>query len=239
MKKTKLMRAALLLLVLTLITSCFVGGTFAKYTTSASSSDTARVAKWGFNDASTINLDNLFHSVHYKNDTKTVESSTNVIAPGTAGEAAFQFTYNATDAAPEVAYTFTVSTAGSDCAQSIMDNENIKWSLDNQLAPAVGTKDDPDYAAAGSWKALLAAIENLSGDPSGEKTYAPGKLPTEFGTNNKMHHVAWQWAFATADDTVTAENETAVQDAKDTAMGNADKLAVVTLKITVTATQID
>ena len=30
MKKTKLMRAALLLLVLTLITSCFVGGTFAK-----------------------------------------------------------------------------------------------------------------------------------------------------------------------------------------------------------------
>ena len=42
MKKTKLMRAALLLLVLTLITSCFVGGTFAKYTTSAEGSDTAR-----------------------------------------------------------------------------------------------------------------------------------------------------------------------------------------------------
>ena len=47
MKKTKLMRAALLLLVLTLITSCFVGGTFAKYTTSEKGSDTARVAKWG------------------------------------------------------------------------------------------------------------------------------------------------------------------------------------------------
>ena len=42
MKKTGFMRAALLLLVLTLITSCFVGGTFAKYTTSATG-DTGKI----------------------------------------------------------------------------------------------------------------------------------------------------------------------------------------------------
>ena len=60
MKKTKFMRAALLLLVLTLITSCFVGGTFAKYTTSANGSDSARVAKWGFNDSTSVSLTDLF-----------------------------------------------------------------------------------------------------------------------------------------------------------------------------------
>ena len=237
MKKTKLMRAALLLLVLTLITSCFVGGTFAKYTTSASSSNTARVAKWGFNDAKTINLDNLFHKVYHKDGTgNTVESSTNVIAPGTTGEATFQFTYNATNAAPEVAYTFTVSTDGSDCAKSIQDNENIKWSLDDVLAPAVGTKDDPDYAAEGSWKALLAAIEALDGNKTDNK-YNPGELPTGFGKTSDKHTVAWQWVFETVNNGMVD----AAQDKIDTDMGNvaAADLAKVTLKITVSATQID
>ena len=46
MKKNRLMRIAALLLVLTLATSCFVGGTFAKYTSTATGSDTATVAKW-------------------------------------------------------------------------------------------------------------------------------------------------------------------------------------------------
>lgn len=239
MKKTKLMRVALLLLVLTLITSCFVGGTFAKYTTSASSSNTARVAKWGFNDASTINLDNLFHKVYYKYEAEThketVRSNTNVIAPGTAGEAEFEFTYNATDAAPEVAYTFTVSTAGSKCAQSIKDNKNIKWSLDNKLAPPVGKPSDANYAAEGSWDALLAAIEALDGNKTDNK-YNPGELPTGFGKTSDKHIVAWQWAFQT---TGTDGVVDASQDVTDTRMGNANDLANVILKITVTATQID
>lgn len=44
MRKNKAMRTAALLLVLVLMTSCFVGGTFAKYTTTASGSESARVA---------------------------------------------------------------------------------------------------------------------------------------------------------------------------------------------------
>ena len=47
MKKNWTMRVALLIVALTLITSCFVGGTFAKYVTGASYEDTARVAKFG------------------------------------------------------------------------------------------------------------------------------------------------------------------------------------------------
>jgi len=47
MKKNKALRAASALLVLTLLTTSIIGGTFAKYTTSGSVNDTARVAKWG------------------------------------------------------------------------------------------------------------------------------------------------------------------------------------------------
>lgn len=39
------MRAAVLMLALVLITSCFVGGTFAKYVTSGTGGDNAKVAK--------------------------------------------------------------------------------------------------------------------------------------------------------------------------------------------------
>ena len=46
-KKNWTLRAAVLMLALVLITSCFVGGTFAKYVTSGSGTDSARVAKFG------------------------------------------------------------------------------------------------------------------------------------------------------------------------------------------------
>jgi len=47
MKKNKMLRMASALLVLTLLTTSVIGGTFAKYTTTAKANDTARVAKWG------------------------------------------------------------------------------------------------------------------------------------------------------------------------------------------------
>lgn len=47
MKKNKMLRAASALLVLTLLTTGIIGGTFAKYVTVGSATDTARVAKWG------------------------------------------------------------------------------------------------------------------------------------------------------------------------------------------------
>lgn len=222
MKKTKLMRAALLLLVLTLITSCFVGGTFAKYTTSANGTDSARVANWGFKPT-TIDLSNLFTKTY-----DNVLGTEDVIAPGTSNSVQFGFTYGGATTAPEVAYTFTVSTAGSTCAPSIQENKNIQWKLDDVIAPATDSG-----AAAGSWEALLAAIEALDGNKL-ENKYAPGELPEAFKTAGaNTHTVAWQWAFD------ESSNGATNLDDKDTEMGNANPLATVTLKITVSATQID
>ena len=85
MKKNWTMRVALLIVVLTLITSCFVGGTFAKYVTGASYEDTARVAKFGV----LLSIDGEGFATKYATDDTTykgeytVEATDKVVAPGT------------------------------------------------------------------------------------------------------------------------------------------------------------
>lgn len=231
MKKNKVMRFASVVLVMTLLSTCMVGGTFAKYTTTATGSDTARVAKWGFTEAASLSLDDLFKNVYaHKVDSakNSVKSETSdVIAPGTQGSDTFGFTYAGGVAnAPEVAYTFSVSTAGSACADDIKNNSNIKWRLDT--------------GAWGTWDDLLNAIEALDGATGNtSKDYEPGELPAAFNAAGaNTHTVEWKWAFDVNDD-ITGFDASDV-DATDTFMGNGsvDALAV-TLKITVTATQID
>ena len=114
-----------------------ISGTFAKYTTSATGSDSARVATWGFdkNNAS-ITLDNLFSDTY--DNVKGVDSD--VIAPGTTGSANFEFKYSGKADAPEVAYTFKVDTEGSTISDDIKNNTNIVWSLDNEECTAADGK---------------------------------------------------------------------------------------------------
>ena len=47
MKKNTVMRVLSLILVLTLMSTCAISSTFAKYVTKAEGEDQARVAKWG------------------------------------------------------------------------------------------------------------------------------------------------------------------------------------------------
>ena len=227
MKKNKAMRLASALLVLTLLTTCAISSTFAKYVTKAEGSDTARVAKWGF-QPTTITMTDLFKTAYDTTVNAGDTPQTDVIAPGTKGEAKFGFTYGGTTA-PEVAYTFEISTTGSTCDDSIDGNPNIKWSLDGKLAQANGE-------IPGSWDALLLAIQALDGNKDGNK-YAPNTLPDAFNTDGANEHtVSWEWKFETLED----NGQPSTQQAKiDTDMGNAEKLAKVILNITVTATQVD
>lgn len=224
MKKNRTMRVASSLMVLVLITSCIIGGTFAKYVTTANSEDSARVAYWGFQSTNAIDITDLFKDVYATDDTTTYtgtnsvdsEDGDDVIAPGTTNSDTFAFAYDETNAAaPEVAYTFTVDTTGSTCADSIKNNANIQWKLDN--------------GSWGTWDQLIASIKALSGDASGSKVYGPNTLPTGFTTADDVHTVAWQWVFSTGDGA----------DATDTAMGNAADLAEVELHVAITATQVD
>ena len=65
-KKMKSVRGAVVMTIATLLTTCLIGGAYAKYATGAASTDSARVAYWGFSSANTINIDGLF-SKEYTN----------------------------------------------------------------------------------------------------------------------------------------------------------------------------
>lgn len=221
MKKNKMMRAASALMVATLLTTSVISGTFAKYTTSANTQDSARVAVWGF-QPTTINISNLFKNEY----DSTVKSGDvyhyDVIAPGTTGSAIFGFTYGGSVDAPEVAYTFSVDTEGSSCSEFIENNPNILWKLDS--------------GEWGKWEDLLSNIKGLSGNSSGTKEYAPGELPAAFNKTTYEHTVTWKWIFD--ENASNKETTTRNTDTNDTEMGN-DGTAGVNLKITITATQKD
>lgn len=232
MKKIKTMRFASVLLVLTLLSTCAISGTFAKYTTKAEGTDSARVARWGFTGGDSIVLTDLFKTAYDQN----VQSNTGVIAPGTTGSASFSFNYNDTQInAPEVKYTFTISTEGSTIDESIKNNPNILWAVDDKY---------------GTWEDMLKAIASLAGNTNDGDTatgsdntwtctgtFGPSELPHGFATTNTTHTVSWKWIFD--ENAKDKETDTLNNDTGDTAMGNAADLANVTLKITATATQVD
>lgn len=221
MKKNKIMRFASALLVLAMLTTCVISGTFAKYTTSTTGTDKARVAYWGFDqDASTtIDLfDGTYTNVKASGE---VDGFSNVVAPGTSKTSTFAFGYTnyKTDkiTAPEVAYTFTVNPTITGDYDELDANNSFKWTLQKGSETAV------EYNTV---DALLAAIKELSGDPSGAKTYKAGQLPAAFTSADETYTIGWNWAFEG-------------NDAADTALGNSQTLENVTFAITVTATQVD
>lgn len=212
MKKTKLMRAALLLLVLTLITSCFVGGTFAKYVTKGDSTDTARVAKWGVG----ITANGATFAKEYDSGvtTKTVISAdeSKVVAPGTKGDMVKMTLKGKPEVAVKVSYTATTF--------------DVKgWTVDNAFyCPLEITVGTEKITAEGKTeeqfeKAVTDAIAGYT------KEYAAGEDLSTKGADALA--VSWEWAFE--------GNE----DVKDTELGNLPTAPTVTLAVTTTVTQID
>ena len=182
MKKNTMMRVASALLVAVLLTTCAISGTFAKYVTSASSHDSARVAHWGFKETS-FTIDDLFEKAY-----TNVGASADVIAPGTEGESTFSFQpMNST--APEVAYKITVSTEGSVCDDDLVANTNIEWKLDN--------------GEWGTFAQLLTAINGLSTDTIPAQTF-----DADWGATS-THTVYWRWLINENSD---ANNEQNIKD---------------------------
>ncbi len=102
MKKNVMMRLASFLLVAVLISTSAISGTYAKYTTQDSGSDTARVAKWGVELQVVGNLYGDSYGANNKivkdDDTgitvQAVDYATNatdVVAPGTQNDEGFTF----------------------------------------------------------------------------------------------------------------------------------------------------
>ena len=225
MKKNKMMRIASVLLVAVLLSTCVISGTFAKYVTSASGSDSARVAKFGVVVA--VNVDGAFASEYAATAdvatgtaiAKTVISSTkdenenltNVLAPGTAGWLLESVTISGE---PEVAVNVS--------AEATLTLTG--WEVEGEYyCPLIITVDSTalhgtNYESAEEFAAAVEELLDL------EANFAPN-APLSYN-----HTVAWRWEFEGA----ASSKQT---DENDTKLGNAGN-ATIAFNLTITVTQI-
>lgn len=155
-------------LVLAVAVSAYsVAGTYAKYTTSETGSDSARVAKWG---VGLTNTAEIFASSYTNGTAIDVKSGDNakVVAPGTAGSYTFELT-----GTPEVNYTLKV-TGSVVFTNDIEDSlkANLKFYIDDDTT-AIGADD------------LITSINALYAD----NVYAAGV------TAAQTHTIKWEWEF--------------------------------------------
>lgn len=212
--KNKFMRIAAVMLMLCLVTTCAISGTFAKYTTSADATDNARVAKWGVNiDVASFKL----FATQYKTDDTTFtgtysvsSASDNLLAPGTSGE----FTEIKITGTPEVAVEVKVEST-----VTISDNWIVDGDFYCPLVVTVGTTPikGTGYDDADDFKA---AIEEAINGYSAK--YEPNEDLSAIDAN---FDISWEWAF-----------ETTGNDEKDTKLGDVAVAEDITFAIALTIT---
>ena len=148
-RSSMMVRLVAVLAVTMMFTMCFVGGTFAKYTSSATGTDSATVAKWSFKvgetDIATTNTFafDLFKTIKdsdgINNETEMNPVDGSIIAPGTQGSFDLVLT-NASQVTAQYAIDYTVT------------NNNdipVKFSVDGGTT---WTNDLADVAASDSTK---------------------------------------------------------------------------------------
>lgn len=246
MKKNMFLRVASVLLVLTLLSTCAISGTFAKYVTTDSNTDTARVAKWGvtitangtaFQNAYAFGTNDPAASAGLS--ANSVVSTENVVAPGTSYDVA-----DATIAgSPEVAVRVTYA--------STIDIPNT-WAVDGApYFPIVITVNDNTYALAASAQtasdsgnnktyatidALKAAVENAIEGYSADYD-AGADLSSQAAPN-----VSWAWAFEGASGSIqTNDKDTKLAQAMDAAASTDDVADDITfgIALSITISQLD
>ena len=235
-KKNWTMRAAVLMLALVLITSCFVGGTFAKYVTSNSGNDSARVAKFGV----TVTANGDVFAKEYATDdqtvfgtiAKSVISTDKVVAPGTKSNGAFvAATVTGTpEVAVRVSYKLDTAT---------LQLENWKDADDEFYCPLVFRvkNNNGNTVISGmefqTAEAMKAALVNAVAAYT--KDYAPGTDLS--GKAAETLTISWEWPFETG-----ADGDKPANNVKDTFLGDeaaAGRAATVSLTLATTVTQID
>ena len=233
MRNNRMMRAASALLVAVLLTTSTISGTFAKYVTTESGSDSARVAKWGV----VIDADSfgMFATDYETDDDKatftgkySVSSAADdkgerddVLAPGTEGS----FADIAITGTPEVAVDVAIA-----ATVEVSDNWIVAGDFYCPVVVTVGEEEISglDYDSATAFAAAIKAeIDGKSAQ------YAPNTDLADTYDDTNLD-LAWAWAFEGA-----ANSEQT--DEKDTDLGDKAVAADLTISIgvVITVTQID
>ena len=258
MEKNKMMRTAAGLLVVTVATSGVLFGTFAKYITTNSGADSARVAKFGV----TIQVNDDMGLFKTSYDTGSDDTSANTvvsantdrkIAPGTKGSMSFSITGK-----PEVATKLeaVVSNekavkleaksgeqykqyrldagkfAEKECTVTMQkDYEPIKWYFGEQAIT-----DNTQYnMTLDDLKTTLEKLTTVRNDPNVEL--------------DKTYHIGWKWDFEPEQDVkgtwdylggvAAPYSGAAISDFLDTYLGDEETPQTESFDLKLTITQID
>lgn len=238
-KKNWTLRAAVLMLALVLITSCFVGGTFAKYVTSGDAGDNARVAKWGVSITAHDTGDVFakeYDAIAGQDNTVIAGGEYKVIAPGTKKDNAALVTLSGK---PEVSVKVTYNAEHFSLTGNWIGDENNTFycpliiKVTGKVGDAVKT-ETINCVEKTSAAEVETDVKNAVAACSA--TYGPNTdLSTVAGDGLK---ISWEWPFeGTANQGQT--------DAKDTYLGNQAATATgldipaIHVPVTATVTQID
>lgn len=213
-----MMRLASALMVLTLMSTSVISGTFAKYVTSDNATDTARVAKWGVTVTATTtdNTGKVFTNEYTTDESgdgaytgKAVYTAVDsLVAPGTKNEDGITFTVSGE---PEVACEVKIEVAGLDADNNFDVNANVvDVLLPNGTYDDLTTADTTDeFTVAvtdkeGYFPVVYTLTHNgtsiASGDLAAIQT-ALESITTEYdpsSTNaelNEVYKLTWAWEF--------------------------------------------
>ena len=231
MKKNKALTAAISVLSLTMVSMCAIGGTFAKYASQGSATDTATVAAWGI-QLSVTGDEVLYDDDKTGNEVTGLKVNANTLAaPGTYQKLA---TVELTGT-PEVAYEISVN----------VDLQLSNWGVDGDAnyCPLVFTVGGTEIKMGGEIDTIAeleTAVENaikvaIAGthaddDDLSKEQYNPNTAVP--ATANSVL-VDWKWDFE-KDNTWNYQS-----DEKDTLLGDKVIKATVGFSLTVNVDQVD
>lgn len=189
MKKNKTLKVACGLLVMVLLTTCVISTTLARYTTSDTASDTARVAKWGL-EVSTSGT--LFGNA-YKDEIVAYDSAANkltvqssnkadVVAPGTKNSTGFQIKLAGT---PEVDYNIVASYKN-------VEDIFIKAGKYATVVEAFGINANTDFAAENLYtKTDDTTYTRATAYAAGTKYFRLDPVTVNANNNGSYYPIVW------------------------------------------------
>ena len=231
MKKNKFLRLASFMLIACLATCCAVGGTFAKYTTSANAGDSARVAKWGVTIEVEAGVDNdaqdAFFTTYAKDSTSSITNAVNatvkVVAPGTEGTLATFSIAGTPEVGVKLTFDVTDSAGTGEAKDIFVDTYNpIRFAIYKNGSVVSGSESL-------TLAELITNVEALTGE------YEP---LTNLGAT---YRIDWVWAFEQlhdAEDTLLGDIAADAANA-GTRVEGTDYSLTIDFGLKITAEQID
>ncbi len=227
-------------MIATMLTTSIVSGTYAKYVTSDSATDSARVAKFGV----VVEAEGSLFDTSYKNGdgmiTVVSSSDEKVVAPGTKSDEALAFSITGK---PEVSVNVAIDVAYDESTSDIF--------LKAGTYPDMTTGDPNDTFTLNAdyhpiKYTLVKGSEKIldGGTMEGLKSALATAVNSEIGSNIELadslgeYSITWEWAFEQGQDKAdTLLGDLAAGTVTDIAAENYN--LNTNIEFTVTVTQID